>query len=452
METSRPARIDTPPGRRASLRAVLLDLVRHPRRELVSAWNYKTAVASAVLRGSLFFAMTISAGLDAALGAFGAEFVWRFVIAGFYGALAQAFGRVDPPRVGLLAALAVLPASAHLLEFAVHASRGTPNLGWSLAASVALTVVSTAFAVFATRQGVLLVGVPGQRPFLDDLARMPALMRAFAAAAWRRRPHLGIAGRSAARVPGVVIASGVALVTALCGRVDVTSAPRADDGALERFLSSEDVPVESYHAVRHIEVANARFKARGWMDVETTLSPDGVFTWTPQAEGGSGYIRQRVIRKALAMEAAAIRAGEPARSAITLDNYVMSAAGEDHGLAVVRLVARRPDRLLVMGTMRVDAAGDLLDVRGRLAKSPSWWTAAVDVDRRYARIGGVRVAVSTDVTSTVRVAGVSTMRVRYDYLAINGRAVAPVDDTPRADVTPGTGARDRGTGNTPSHR
>ncbi|MEI2655505.1 MAG: hypothetical protein V9G12_25770 [Microthrixaceae bacterium] len=68
METSRPARIDTPPGRRASLRAVLLDLVRHPRRELVSAWNYKTAVASAVLRGSLFFAMTISAGLDAALG------------------------------------------------------------------------------------------------------------------------------------------------------------------------------------------------------------------------------------------------------------------------------------------------------------------------------------------------------------------------------------------------
>lgn len=189
METSRPARIDAPPGRRASLRAVLLDLVRHPRRELVSAWNYKTAVASAVLRGSLFFAMTISAGLDATLGAFGAEFVWRFVIAGFYGALAQAFGRVDPPRGGAAGRVGGPAGQRPPARVRGARSRGRRSLGWSLAASVALTMVSTAFAVFATRQGVLLVGVPGRRPFLDDLVRMPALMRAFAAAAWRRRPQ-----------------------------------------------------------------------------------------------------------------------------------------------------------------------------------------------------------------------------------------------------------------------
>ena len=100
----------------------------------------------------------------------------------------------------------------------------------------------------------------------------------------------------------------------------------------------------------------------------------------------------------------------------------------------------------------VTTCHDLLAVRGRLAKSPSWWTTAVDIDRRYRRIGGVRVAVSTDVISTVRVAGVSTMRVRYDYLAINGRAVAPLDDRADAPVMPGTGAPDRGTGSTPWRR
>jgi hypothetical protein len=74
--------------------------------------------------------------------------------------------------------------------------------------------------------------------------------------------------------------------------------------------------------------------------------------------------------------------------------------------------------------MLVDATGDLVEIRGRLSRNPSFWTTAVDVVRRYARIDGMRMAVATEVVSSVRVAGLSELRVIYDYEEINGRPVS----------------------------
>lgn len=235
---------------------------------------------------------------------------------------------------------------------------------------------------------------------------------------------------SCGRLERVIAGAGLVALASWCQVAAAPWTPDRDHAVIERFLAREEVSVESYHARRHIEVTNARFAARGWMDVETSLTAAGAFSWSVLDEGGSKYIRHRVIRKALEMEAAAVAAGDPRRASITTANYVLSADGGDEEGAVVRLTARRPDPLLVNGAMRVDATGDLLEVHGRLAKSPSWWTTSVDVTRRYSRIDGIRVAVSTDVTSRVRVAGVSTMAVRYVYLSINGRTVAARPDSP----------------------
>jgi hypothetical protein len=75
--------------------------------------------------------------------------------------------------------------------------------------------------------------------------------------------------------------------------------------------------------------------------------------------------------------------------------------------------------------MLVDATGDLIEIRGRLSRNPSFWTTSVNVVRRYARIDGIRVAVATEAVSSVRVAGPSQLSVVYDYEEINGRAVPP---------------------------
>ena len=144
-------------------------------------WNYKTAILSSLVRSAIFFATTLGAGLEAAAGAMLTEFGFRFVTAGFYGALTQAFRRIEPPVLGTLGAVLLLPAMAHLGEFVVHSLRGTPNLTAALATSIAFTAVSTAFNLFAMRRGTLIVGA-GQRPLLDDMRAMPKLLFLFVVA------------------------------------------------------------------------------------------------------------------------------------------------------------------------------------------------------------------------------------------------------------------------------
>lgn len=192
------------------------------------------------------------------------------------------------------------------------------------------------------------------------------------------------------------------------------------------FLEREAPEIQSYRARRHIEVVNARFKARGWMDVIVELDAARDLRWQVVAEGGSRYIREHVIRVALGKEVAAVRAGDPSRAAVSPENYEFTAApaGDDREVSI-GLRPRRRDVLLVSGSMLVDATGDLIEIRGRLSRNPSFWTTSVNVVRRYARIDGIRVAVATDAVSSVRVAGASRLRVVYDYEEINGRAVPP---------------------------
>lgn len=148
----------------------------------MTVWNYKSAVLSTTLRASVFFATNLSAGLDAATAAAVTDLSFRFVLAGFYGALTQALRCVQPAARGTRAALVVLPAVAHTLEWLVHRWRGTALLAASLAASLALTAVSTVFTLFAMRRGILIAG-EGAGSLLADLRRMPRLMLTFLTAA-----------------------------------------------------------------------------------------------------------------------------------------------------------------------------------------------------------------------------------------------------------------------------
>jgi hypothetical protein len=148
-------------------------------------WNYKTAVLSALVRAGLFFAVNATAGYDAATAAMLTELCFRFATSGFYGALTQAFRRVEPPWAGTVGAMLLLPVLAHSLEFVVHSWRGTPELAASMAASIAFTMLSTAFNLFAMRRGALVVGA-GTGTLLADLRVMPKLVVLFVTSLARR--------------------------------------------------------------------------------------------------------------------------------------------------------------------------------------------------------------------------------------------------------------------------
>ena len=159
-------------------------ILTNPWEALGRRWNHKSALLSSGSRGLLFFAMNLPAGLAAAAAAFGVEYCLRLALSGFYGALTQSFRRIEPARVGTCAAMIVLPAIGHSLEFLVHWTAGTERLASSILASVGFTTLSTAFHLFAMRRGVLVVGHEAGS-LAGDLRALPGLVLAFLTAIGR---------------------------------------------------------------------------------------------------------------------------------------------------------------------------------------------------------------------------------------------------------------------------
>jgi hypothetical protein len=171
----------TEEAKNVSVWNILLALGRHPYRLIVMRWNWKSAVCSSVVRGAIFFGVNLAAGWRAAIGAMCAEFLFRTLSSGFYGALTQAFRCAEPAWLGAVTAMIVLPLASHSMEFAVHYLRGTPKLTASIVTSVCFTSISTLFNLYAMRHGALIVGSQAASLW-TDLRRMPAIVCGFVAA------------------------------------------------------------------------------------------------------------------------------------------------------------------------------------------------------------------------------------------------------------------------------
>jgi len=156
----------------------LLSLCRSPRALLVENWNWKSAVFSSIIRALIFLFANLTAGWRAATGAMLAEFVYRAISAGFYGAITQAFRRAEPAWAAGIAVIVIVPLVSHSIELTIHLMRGTPKIITSMIVSVCFTMISTLFNLYAMRQGVLVTG-KGAGTVGADLRRVPALICSF---------------------------------------------------------------------------------------------------------------------------------------------------------------------------------------------------------------------------------------------------------------------------------
>ena len=210
----------------------------------------------------------------------------------------------------------------------------------------------------------------------------------------------------------------VLVVSHLAAIAAVSEAARPQ--VLERFFAG-DKASPSYRALRHLEARNEQFQTTAWMDVWTEADASG-FRYQVVSQSGSGYIRSRVFTAALEAERRISATGTAHLVAITPDNYLFDDRGaEPSGLAWVGLTPRRKDLMLVQGSIFLRPEdGDLVRIQGSLAKPPSFWIRQVDIDRRYERIGGVRMPVSLQAVARVLVAGKSTFTVTYQYETVNG--------------------------------
>ena len=197
----------------------------------------------------------------------------------------------------------------------------------------------------------------------------------------------------------------------------------AADDTIRQFLAQGDTQ-RGYRAVRRLEAENRDRK--GWLEAVTEYAPPTGFRYQITAEGGSEYIRRKVLHAILEGERDVIGQGEMARSSLDVANYRFQANGIDRdGLANVLVSPRRKERVLVAGTMFLEPSdGALVRLQGRLAKSPSLWVKHVDIVRTYERIGGTVVPVALETKADVRFVGEATLRMTYRYLEIDGRPIA----------------------------
>jgi hypothetical protein len=207
----------------------------------------------------------------------------------------------------------------------------------------------------------------------------------------------------------------------LTARLDATIS-ESSDHSMTRFLAQDDT-LRPYRATRRMEAKNGR--RMGWLEAVTEYSPEVGFRYNVTAEGGSEYIRSKVLRAVLDGEREAIARGEAARAALDPANYRFQPAGLDPaGLATIILTPLRKERVLVAGRMFLQPDdGRLVRLQGQLAKSPSVWVKNVEIVRSYERIAGTVMPVTLESTAHVRLLGPATLRMTYVYSEVDGRAV-----------------------------
>ena len=195
---------------------------------------------------------------------------------------------------------------------------------------------------------------------------------------------------------------------------------------MQRFLERESQH-HHYRALRRIEAENRG--RSGWLEAWTTLEPGESFRYEVVSEGGSAYIRSRVLRGILEGEREAIGKGERERSALATTNYRFESEGMDAtGLVRIALMPRRQEGMLLAGAMFLRPSdGELVKIEGRLAKNPSFWVKHVDIVRTYARIAGAVLPISMESRAQIRFLGPASLRMTYRYAEIDGRSILPVD-------------------------
>lgn len=215
--------------------------------------------------------------------------------------------------------------------------------------------------------------------------------------------------------------------TVLGGSAAMPAAETTDfsNSPIMRLFSRTEQPLREYRALRRMHASTEKSdKYEAWMDAWTELK-DGRFSFQIVSERGSDTVRSKVLRAMLEREQELINSGDSGKGELTAANYEFAEGGRDaDGSHVVQIKPRRSDVLLVDGRAVLDDRGELLRVEGKLAKNPSFWTSLVNIVRRYAHVGGVRVPVAIETTAKVKFVGTSQMEVVYDYHSVNGRAVS----------------------------
>jgi hypothetical protein len=162
-----------------SLAAGLLDIVRRPVTNLLTAWNWKAALISVLIRASLFFSTNLRSGRSSALRASLVEAGFAILAAGVLASVTQRLRATQPVWATGLVVWFAIPSVLLTVQSTVHHAFGTPHMKAGLIVSFCMAAVGSGFNWYAQRRGVLVTGV-GARG--GDFKALPGVILDFAIA------------------------------------------------------------------------------------------------------------------------------------------------------------------------------------------------------------------------------------------------------------------------------
>jgi uncharacterized protein (DUF4415 family) len=164
----------------------LQDLGRQPWWHLRTHWNWKTAIISVAVRGSVFFASNLAFGVTTATRVWLVDTAFRIPLVGISGAIDQAFADAAPAWAATAVVMVVVPLLLRAIECLIHCVTGTPELFIGVLTSLAFSAISNPLTLCAMRRGALVVGAEGEDSFAGDLARLPGIVADVMRRSWRR--------------------------------------------------------------------------------------------------------------------------------------------------------------------------------------------------------------------------------------------------------------------------
>lgn len=195
------------------------------------------------------------------------------------------------------------------------------------------------------------------------------------------------------------------------------------EATLARFNTPAPPP---YRAFRRLDGGLTGSASRqGWLEAWTEFVPGKGFSYDVVSEGGHEYVRNKVLRNLLNNERELLVRGKPLRAPFVAANYHFADGGvTEGGLRRVVLKANRKSDGIVNGSLLMDPeSGALVQLEGRLLKSPSFWVRDVDVTWKYEQRGGYDLPVEMISAGRVRLLGRSTFKMTYQYESIDGRPI-----------------------------
>jgi hypothetical protein len=217
-----------------------------------------------------------------------------------------------------------------------------------------------------------------------------------------------------------IVATLFALVCGLGQLSAAGSSPQGYEQVVERFNTTAP---PAYRALRRLEAGSPDKGNTGWLEAWTEFRPGRGLSIDIVDEGGSEYVRNRILRGMLHSEQQLVANGKPLRAAVDEKNYLLEDGGTtDDGLQRVVLKAQRKSEGIVNGTLFLEPEkGYVKRIEGRLVKSPSFWVHDVDVTWKFARVNGHVLPIEVSSLGKVRMYGRSMFKMVYDYVTVDGR-------------------------------